>query len=84
MPESELEEASKGDFRGAGVVVHLYDADSRLGASLDLLLEAKAGSYMGTRCSRAVREFAQECDSLARPNSSVYGEGADIENQVLA
>ncbi|CAN0267072.1 unnamed protein product, partial [Hapterophycus canaliculatus] len=49
VPESELEAASKGQFRGAGVVVHLYDADSRLGASLDLLLEAKAGSYMGTR-----------------------------------
>lgn len=31
------------------MVLHLYDADSELGASLDLLLEAKAGSYMGTR-----------------------------------
>lgn len=31
------------------MVLHLYDPDSTLGASLDLLLEAKAGSYMGTR-----------------------------------
>lgn len=44
-----MEAATRGQFRGAGVVVHLYDADSKLGASLDLLLEAKAGSYMGTR-----------------------------------
>lgn len=44
-----MEAALKGQFRGAGVVVHLYDSDSELCASLDLLLEAKAGSYMGTR-----------------------------------
>ncbi|CAM9815309.1 unnamed protein product [Ectocarpus sp. 6 AP-2014] len=52
VPESGVEEASRGQFRGAGVVLHLYDADSELGASLDLLLEAKAGSYMGTRFVR--------------------------------
>lgn len=49
VTESEVEAASRGQFRGAGVVLHLYDADSKLGASLDLLLEAKAGSFMGTR-----------------------------------
>ena len=44
-----MEAAAGGQFRGAGVVVHLYDPDSPLSASLDLLLEDKAGSYMGTR-----------------------------------
>eukprot|EP00903_Cladosiphon_okamuranus_P017309 g15948.t1 len=52
VSETEVEAASRGQFRGAGVVVHLYDADSKLGASLDLLLEAKAESYMGTRFVR--------------------------------
>lgn len=49
VPEAEVEAASRGQFRGAGVVLHAYDEGSKLGASLDLLLEAKAGSYMGTR-----------------------------------
>eukprot|EP00752_Nemacystus_decipiens_P015562 g13885.t1 len=52
VSESEVEAASRGQFRGAAVVLHFYDADSKLGASLDLLLEAKAGSYMGTRFVR--------------------------------
>ena len=46
---SELETVVEGQFRGAGVVVHAYSADSPLCASLDLFLEGKAASYMGTR-----------------------------------
>ncbi|CAN0223958.1 unnamed protein product [Pylaiella littoralis] len=52
VPESEVEVASSRRFRGAGVVLHLYNPDSTLGAWLDLLLECKAGSYMGTRFMR--------------------------------
>lgn len=49
IPESEVEAAVRGLFRAAGVVLHSYEPDSEMCGSLDLLLEAKAGSYMGTR-----------------------------------
>lgn len=52
------------------MVIHLYDADSELGASLDLLLEAKAGSYMGTRYSS--RRILRAHHSKAIMSSTTY------------